>query len=81
MGSRFQTVLFTVAIAFSIFNIRERYFSNRVKMIIHFPITLHIYQTTVRYEIRNLSKMDFPIYFSLYAEPGYNKSLLRKIFI
>ena len=81
MESRFQTVFFIVAMAASIFNIRDKYFSYRVKIIIHLPKNIPFYQTTVSYEIRRLSEMDFPIYFSLYAEPGYNKSLLRKVFI
>ena len=36
MGGRFQTVFFIVAIAASIFNIKDRYFSNRVKIFKNF---------------------------------------------
>ena len=50
-----------------------------VHSVITFSVTIS-FQTTVTYETRNLSTMDFPMYFSLYAEPGYNSSLLRKIY-
>ena len=33
-------------------------------------------QTTVTYLTRALSDMEFPVFFSLVAEPGYNNSLL-----
>ena len=33
-------------------------------------------QTTVSYLTRSLADLEFPVYFSLTAQPGYNSSLL-----
>ena len=35
-------------------------------------------KTSVTYETRNLSDIDFPVYFSLSPEPGYDSEKLRE---
>ena len=64
MGPQYsQFVFLIVAIVITILNIKERYFTRR---------------TTVSYVTRSLSDLDFPMYFSLSPEPGYNTTQLRR---
>ena len=64
MGPQYsQFVFLIVAIVITILNIKERYFTRR---------------TTVSYVTRSLSDLDFPMYFSLSPEPGYNTTVLRR---
>ena len=39
---------------------------------------IYISQTTVSYETKKLSEIEFPMYFSLVPDPGYNRSILEK---
>ena len=41
-------------------------------------MTVYFDQTTVTYLSRNLSEIDFPMFLTFFARPGYNISLLRQ---
>ena len=41
-------------------------------------MTVNFLQTTVTYLSRNLSEIDFPMFLTFFARPGYNISLLRQ---
>ena len=74
-----QGIFFLVAIVFTFLNINERFFSSRASIYLKKVMEKFIKytQTTVSYETRKLSEIEFPVYISLFATPGYNISLLR----
>ena len=74
-----QGIFFLVAIVFTFLNINERFFSSRASIYLKKVLEKFIKytQTTVSYETRKLSEIEFPVYISLFATPGYNISLLR----
>ena len=80
MSGRVQLMFFITACVFTILNIKERFFTRKVCQIlnkIEFGEMKWLHcQTTVTYLTRKLSELEFPCYFSLFAEPGYNNSLL-----
>ena len=73
----FQIGFLILAIIITIYNVRERFFTKRVKYSSDFKMNIYLlFQTTISYETRELTEMEFPMYFSLVPDPGYNISHL-----
>ena len=82
MNSKYyQTIFFLVAVSFTIYNVHNRFFTNKVKYTRILNLLIVIvnicFKTTVTYETRRLSEIEFPMYFSLVPDPGYNLSYLE----
>ena len=50
----------------------------RNSLAVKISIAVYFLQTTVTYLSRNLSEIDFPMFLTFFARPGYNISLLRQ---
>ena len=78
MPPTLQLSFFIIATVFTIISIRERFFTKKViNQNERKKDLLDLSQTTVTYETRKLSDMEFPVYFSLYPTPGYDASKLK----
>ena len=67
-----QTVFFIVAAVFTLYNIRERFFTKKVVRYELKPSLRPYLQTSVSYFTRDLWQMsEFPLYLTLYPTPGY----------
>ena len=78
-----KVLFFSVAIVFTFFNIKERFFSEKVRSFslsykTDNVITVYFLKTTVTYLSRKLSEIDFPMFLTFFARPGYNISRLRR---
>ena len=74
-----QLIFFAISIFFTFRNVQEKYFSNKVKNISFCKISQFSHsQTTVTYFTRELSEINFPVYFTFASRPGFNDSLLRE---
>ena len=72
----FQLILFIIALIGTFINIYNRFFTKRVNKINVCLITVFCIKTTVTYETRKLTEIEFPTYFSLVSNPGYDISFL-----
>ena len=71
-----KVFFFLVAIVFTCINIKDRFFSERVISFSFKSVTVYFIQTTVTHFSRKLSEIDFPMFLTFFARPGYNISLL-----
>ena len=78
MNKFIQAVFFLVALVFTFLNVNERFFSKKVRIndTISRDLT-YIIKTTVTYQTRKLSEIDFPMFISLFSTPGYDITSLR----
>ena len=78
MNLRFVQITFLlVAVLFTVENIYNRFFTKKVTHHTMLILILTTVQTTITFETRNLADVDFPVFFSFLALPGFNISMLR----